>query len=64
MMGECDLEGIGVPCISRVIRHPTGLVSGTDHLFVYYESLKGEVKTKPINECRCDERLTGRLLVY
>ena len=26
-------------------------------LFVYYESLKREVKTKPINECRCDERL-------
>ena len=25
--------------------------------FVYYESLKRELKTNPINECRCDERL-------
>jgi hypothetical protein len=24
---------------------------------VYYGSLKRELKTKPINECRCDERL-------
>ena len=29
--------------------------------FVYYESLKGELKTKPINECRCDERLKTRV---
>ena len=28
---------------------------------VYYESLKREVKTKPINECRCDERLKTRV---
>ena len=25
--------------------------------FVYYESIKGELKTRPIYECRCDERL-------
>jgi hypothetical protein len=24
---------------------------------VYYQSIKREVKTKPIYECRCDERL-------
>jgi hypothetical protein len=24
---------------------------------VYYESRKGELKTRPIYECRCDERL-------
>jgi hypothetical protein len=24
---------------------------------VYYESIKREVKTRPIYECRCDERL-------
>jgi hypothetical protein len=29
--------------------------------FVYYESLKWELKTKPINECRCDERLKTRV---
>ena len=28
---------------------------------VYYESLKREVKTKPIKECRCDERLQTRV---
>ncbi len=26
-------------------------------LFVYFESRKREPKTKPIYECRCDERL-------
>jgi hypothetical protein len=26
-------------------------------LFVYYESIKREVKIKPIYECRCDDRL-------
>ncbi len=26
-------------------------------MFVYYESRKGELKTRPSYECRCDERL-------
>jgi hypothetical protein len=26
------------------------------NLVVYYESIKRELKTKPIYECRCDER--------
>jgi hypothetical protein len=25
--------------------------------FVYYESIKRQLKTRSINECRCDERL-------
>ena len=25
--------------------------------FVYYESIKRELKIRPIHECRCDERL-------
>ena len=25
--------------------------------FVYYESMKRDVKTRPIYECRCDERI-------
>ena len=29
--------------------------------FVYYESLKRELKTKPMYECRCDERLETRV---
>ena len=32
-----------------------------DSPFVYYESLQREVKTKPINECRCDERLIDEM---
>jgi hypothetical protein len=28
---------------------------------VYYESLQRDLKTKPINECRCDERLQTRV---
>ena len=26
-------------------------------VFVYYESIKRDLKIKPISECRCDERL-------
>jgi hypothetical protein len=29
--------------------------------FVYYESIKREVKIKPIYECRCDERLKTKV---
>ena len=29
--------------------------------FVYYESIKREVKTKLIYECRCDERLKTKV---
>ena len=28
-----------------------------EEIVVYYESIKRELKTRPINECRCDERL-------
>ena len=30
-------------------------------LVVYYESIKRELKTKLIYECRCDERLTNEI---
>jgi hypothetical protein len=30
-------------------------------LVVYYESIKREVKTRPIYECRCDERLKTKV---
>ena len=26
-------------------------------MIVYFESMKRELKTRPIHECRCDERL-------
>ncbi len=28
---------------------------------IYYESIKRELKTRPIYECRCDERLKTRV---
>ncbi len=28
--------------------------------FVYYESIKRDLKIKPISECRCDERLKNK----
>ncbi len=27
---------------------------------LYYETIKREVKTRPMNECRCDERLKSK----
>ena len=32
-------------------------VEGLNVLVVYYESIKRELKTRPIYECQCDERL-------
>ena len=29
--------------------------------FLYYESIKRELKTRPINECQCDERLKTKV---
>ena len=29
--------------------------------FVYYESIKRELKIRPIYECRCDERLKTKV---
>ena len=57
----CDLEVMGVPSILRIIRKVAVLA-----FFVYYESRKRELKTKPIheihNECRCDERLKTKTI--
>ena len=50
----CDLETIDTPSMFSVIRRVVTFV-------VYYESLKGELQTKPIKECRCDERLQPRV---
>jgi hypothetical protein len=30
-------------------------------VFLYYESIKGEVKTRPINECGCDGIYTSHM---
>ncbi len=27
----------------------------TGVLILYYESIKGDLQTRPVNECRCDE---------
>jgi hypothetical protein len=38
---------------------PIGLVEsppGRINVVVYYESIRRDLKTKPIYECRCDER--------
>ena len=31
------------------------------HIFVYHESIKRELKIRPIYECRCDERLQTKI---
>ena len=48
-------EVIGTPSIFKLIRKAA-------RKFVYYESLNRELKTKPIYECRCDERLKLKLM--
>jgi hypothetical protein len=52
------LEAIGTPSRLRLTRKERGGVRNTNQkLFVYYESIKRELKIKPIYECRCDGRL-------
>jgi hypothetical protein len=46
-------------------RHPSQRdLLGRDYYFVYYESRKREVKTKPIYVCRCNERLKTKTEKY
>jgi hypothetical protein len=44
----------------------TGLLWGLEPLksSLYYESIKGELKTRPIYECRCDKLGYIKLGVY
>ena len=45
--------------------HGAGLTGGrTMSIVVYYESMKREVKTRPIYECRCDERLKTKAVYH
>ncbi len=43
---------------SRIIYFDTP--KNTRPTVVYYESMKGETKTRPIYECQCDERLKSK----
>jgi hypothetical protein len=36
-------------------------IQGVRRFLVYYESIKRELKIKPIYECRCDERLKTKV---
>jgi hypothetical protein len=53
---------MGVPSKSTRLEY-TIFRGGLEHLMkeaaivVYYETIKRELKIKPISECRCDERL-------
>ena len=50
---------IGVPSIFKLTHRAAALarVLPTFLVVVYYESIKRELKTKLMYECRCDERL-------
>ena len=47
---ELKLEDVRAP-------HALGASTGKFLFFVYYESIKRELKIRGIYECRCDERL-------
>jgi hypothetical protein len=55
---------IRTPSRLRLIRKDTTLVRvlSTYYCCVYYETIKGELKRRPIYEGRCDERLETRLI--
>ncbi len=49
------------PICSNSPSRRTALENIHSDVVVYYESIKRELKTKPIYECRCDERLKTRV---
>ncbi len=53
-----DIRGSHLTVVVSVTLRPCRYFSDS---YVYYESLNRELKTKPINECRCDERLNLEL---
>jgi hypothetical protein len=52
----CDLEDTGV--YFQVYKIKKVKIEGK--IFLYYELIKRELKTRPINECRSDERLNTK----
>ncbi len=57
--GTQNLDTPHVFCVSWVQLGGGNFFLGhvSTDLVVYYESIKRELKTRPIYECRCDERL-------
>ena len=53
----CDLDVTDDPPKVSVIRKVDTYRQGNLVFVVYYKSIKREVKTSPICDCRCDERL-------
>jgi hypothetical protein len=43
--------------LNRALTRPNADASKEKSTVVYYESIKPELKTRPINECRFDEKL-------
>jgi hypothetical protein len=65
----CDLDVTGTPSIIKIIRSVTILPRMLSHFsFIktrqnsLYESIKRELKTRPVNESRYDERLKLKLI--
>jgi hypothetical protein len=53
----CKVEFVQPPSSSPSVSVGILLSCSYQSLVVYYESIKRELKIKPISECRCDERL-------
>ncbi len=54
-------EDIGVPSMGKKCHTRTVcLFASEKFLVVYYESRKRDLKTRPIYECRCAERLKAK----
>ena len=60
LMKNCTVRALPLWSPTRVLDTPMDL-HALDKIVVYYESIKREVKTEPIYECRCDERLKSRV---
>ena len=51
-LGECIKRGV-----TEEVKGVGVLKDESEEIVVYYESIKRELKTRPIYECRCDERI-------
>ncbi len=57
---KCGLKSGFKKVLRDIIKGPDDKSNGMEILVVYYESIHREIKTRPIYECRYDERLKSK----
>jgi hypothetical protein len=60
-MNPCTNGVTGWVCTGSKVTVSLFEMTLSSEIFLYYESIKREIKTKSMYECRCDERLKTKV---